>query len=912
MRFDLARWASGRPSRPSAGHRQTRLPGRGVTAALLAALTAVASALPLNPAAAAPVAPQAAVAGQTYSAVIASSVSATGPASVVGYTVTITNTGTVAYTALNPASITGNVAGVLDDASYDNDIAVSSGPAAVFAGPILTWSGPLAIGGSVTVTYSVTVDDPDNGDQSLVNTVITPPDSGGDCPFGAAAPTCTSTVAVKSYSVRKSASTTNAAPGSKITYTVTVANTGQVAYTGAAPASFTDDLTSVLDDATFNNDATASAGPSPTFASPTLSWSGPLPVAATVTVTYSVTVQNPDAGDGSLQNRVVTPPASGGSCPAASVDPRCSSSVPVRTFSVVKSASTTTADPGDTVTYTIAVTNTGTKAYPSTNPASFTDDLTGVLDDAQYNEDATATSGPAPTYTAPVLSWSGPLGVGASVTVTYSVRIASPDAGDHLLSNGVLTPPGSGGNCPSATAGADCAPPPVKVQDFSVVKTDDHLVADLGDTIRYTVVVRNTGQVEFTSVDPVGFLDSLSGVLDDATYNDDASASGGAAAPTYAAPLLSWSGPLAVGATVTVTYSVTVNNPDTGDKLLDNALVTPTRLGGCPGPPTTPNVQLAPAVLVTSCHPAAIPVRSYTVAKSSPGTTARAGGRVTYQVTVTNTGGAPYTAADPATFTDDLSGVLDDATYDNDADHGARYAAPVLSWAGAVPVGASVVVAYSVTVNAPDRGDHQLGNAVVGPNCPVGTVSATCLVSKLVQSYDVTKTTTVTSANVGDSVSYTITVKNSGQVAYTEADPASFTDDLTAVLDDASYNDDADHGATYSAPQLHWSGALPVGGVVTVTYSVTVLAPDPGDQLLTNAAVTPVGSGGDCPATAANPACATSTPVNQQFAVAPIGGGEGLALTGTDLRLPLMLALLLIVAGVAAGAGALTFKRRRA
>ncbi|MFD0573297.1 hypothetical protein ACFQ0T_33820 [Kitasatospora gansuensis] len=84
-----------------------------------------------------------------------------------------------------------------------------------------------------------------------------------------------------------------------------------------------------------------------------------------------------------------------------------------------------------------------------------------------------------------------------------------------------------------------------------------------GTKVAYTVVVRNTGTlpVDATAVD------DLSGVLDDAVY-DDADASSGTV--TYAAPKLSWSGTLQPGQSATVTYSVTVNTPDTGDRKLHN------------------------------------------------------------------------------------------------------------------------------------------------------------------------------------------------------------------------------------------------------------------------------------------------------------------------------------------------------
>ena len=53
-------------------------------------------------------------------------------------------------------------------------------------------------------------------------------------------------------------------PGATVQYTVTVTDTGQTPYTGAA---VTDDLSGVLDDAAYNGDAAATAG-SVSFASP--------------------------------------------------------------------------------------------------------------------------------------------------------------------------------------------------------------------------------------------------------------------------------------------------------------------------------------------------------------------------------------------------------------------------------------------------------------------------------------------------------------------------------------------------------------------------------------------------------------------------------------------------------------------
>ncbi|MEK8104129.1 hypothetical protein NKG94_01515 [Micromonospora sp. M12] len=72
----------------------------------------------------------------------ASSVPTTTPGATVGYTVTISNTGQTAYPTL---TVTDALAGVLDDAVYNNDAVTSAGTVG-FVSPNLTWNGPLAIG----------------------------------------------------------------------------------------------------------------------------------------------------------------------------------------------------------------------------------------------------------------------------------------------------------------------------------------------------------------------------------------------------------------------------------------------------------------------------------------------------------------------------------------------------------------------------------------------------------------------------------------------------------------------------------------------------------------------------------------------------------------------------------------------
>jgi len=57
---------------------------------------------------------------------------------------------------------------------------------------------------------------------------------------------------------------------------------------------------------------------------------------------------------------------------------------------IAVSAGSGTTTPGSVVAYTVTVTNSGQTPYTG---ATFTDPLSGVLDDAAYNGDAVATTG---------------------------------------------------------------------------------------------------------------------------------------------------------------------------------------------------------------------------------------------------------------------------------------------------------------------------------------------------------------------------------------------------------------------------------------------------------------------------------------------------------------------------------------
>ena len=101
------------------------------------------------------------------------------------------------------------------------------------------------------------------------------------------------------------------------------------------------------------------------------------------------------------------------------------------------------------------------------------------------------------------------------------------------------------------------------IPGLTIVKTANISTTTPGTTVGYTITVTDTGQTPYTGAT---VTDDLTGVLNDAAYNGDAAATAGTC--RYASPALTWTGNLSPGDSATITYSVTVDNPDTGGKLL--------------------------------------------------------------------------------------------------------------------------------------------------------------------------------------------------------------------------------------------------------------------------------------------------------------------------------------------------------
>ena len=225
--------------------------------------------------------------------------------------------------------------------------------------------------------------------------------------------------------------------------------------------------------------------------------------------------------------------------------------------------------------YTVTIADTGQTPYTG---ASVADDLTGVLDDAAYNGDASATAGSV-SFATPALTWTGSLNPGDSATVTFSVTVNNPDTGNKVLST-VVTSAATGSNCPSGSTDARCAAtvPWRRARPLLTitVTSDVPRFPDGGAGELHGDRQQRRGHPVYR-----GRLHrpARRACSTTRTYNGDASATVGSVA--FSSPDLTWTGTLAAGATATITFSVTVNDPDTGNDILASSVTSGSTGANC-------------------------------------------------------------------------------------------------------------------------------------------------------------------------------------------------------------------------------------------------------------------------------------------------------------------------------------------
>ncbi|WP_371783654.1 DUF7507 domain-containing protein [Streptosporangium subroseum] len=483
------------------------------------------------------------------------------------------HTVTYSYLIVNNGNATLTGVGVVDTAFS------GSGTPPVITCPVTTLAPQDST--TCTGTYVTTQADADAG--SIVNTAVasgTPPTGP---PVTSAPSTATVSIAsAPSLTLLKTASpSTVTAPGQTITYSYLVTNTGNATLTGVGAA-----------DTAFSGSGTPGVVTCPVTA---------LAPQASTTCTGTYVTTQADVNAGSVVNTAVasgTPPTG----PAVTSAPSTATvtATPVPGLTVVKTASPSAVSAaGQTVTYSYLVTNTGNVTLSGVGAA-----------DTVFSG-----SGTPPVITCPVTTLAPQ--ATTTCTGTYVTTQADIDAGSVANTAVASGTPPTG---PAVTSSPSTVTVTVTdVVSLTLVKTaSPSTVSAAGQTVAYSYLVTNTGNVTLTGVGVVETVFSGSGTP-----------------PVITCPVTT----LAPQATTTCTgtYVITQADVDAGS-IVNTATASGT-------PPTGPPVTSAPSTATVTGNP----VAGLTLLKTaSPSTVTAAGQTITYSYAIVNTGNATLTGVGAA------------------------------------------------------------------------------------------------------------------------------------------------------------------------------------------------------------------------------------------------------------------------
>ncbi|MBL3699786.1 DUF11 domain-containing protein, partial [Leucobacter luti] len=679
---------------------------------------------------------------------------------VADYTVTVQNTTGMPLTDF---TVTDDLSNVLDDAEISK-VSASRGEANL-AGSQLTWTGDLAVDETITITYRATVnaavdaDDEDVQDftepiAALVNSVTTTQERDGvaegvpsvrDAADAGNRDAWTTGVTVTTpidgaLKLAKSAADADgnghAAPGEVVSYTITATNVGGLTI---ADAAVQDDLSGVLAYAgapenirvaLVDRDGGDLSAPDATFTEPLLSWQGEVPAGAVLTITYDVTTKSADElypldGGEALVNSVESP---------HNVDPEGpGTSTPVEDeLTLAKTAtpnSGTEVKPGDEIVYTLTLTNKDQTADKA--GVTVTDDLSGVLPYATLQGEPSAGA----TVTDSILSWTGDVPAGETVTITYTVQVRddAPNGqviGNHASSADVREdPPGTEHEVDNPRGTVELSKSADPASGTAVRP---------GDTVTYSVTATNDAATDMVNVT---VEDTVSGP---ATVVLSSLPSGA----ELDGQTIRWTGTVPANDSVVLSYQVTVNADATAPAVIGNVVTSPDMSNDPEDPPATTH-----------------PVRTIVLDKTADpatGSTVMSGDVITYTVTATNPSAVDFT---DVTVSDSLRDIIANGTLTGSISGGAVYdpLAQSISWTGDIAAGESVVISYQVRVNDVITPEGAvLRNVVSSPDSPTSpetehpTDNPRGAVT-LAKSADPASGSTV---RPGDEVTYTVTVTN--------------------------------------------------------------------------------------------------------------------------------------------------------
>jgi uncharacterized repeat protein (TIGR01451 family) len=472
-------------------------------------------------------------------------------------------------------------------------------------------------------------------------------------------------------------------------------------------------------------------------------------------------------------------------------------------LALTKTVSNPTPNVGDTVTYTVTLSDNGPDT--ATNAQ-----VTDLLPAGLTFDSATPSQG---TYDPITGLWSvGTVAVGSPQTLVIqaTVATANPHTNTATIAHSDQFDPDTGNN----TATASDSP---QQADLVLTKTVNNAAPNVGGTITFTIALGNLGPSNATNVSvtdalPVG----LSLVSDTPSHG------------TYDPATGVWSvGTVAVGSPQTLVIQASV---------------------------TSPSPQTNTATISHSDQFDPNPGNNSASARSVSNPTPNVGDTITYTVTLTDNG---PDAATNAQVTDLLPAGV---TFVSATPSQGTYIAGTGVWtAGTVAVGSPQTLVIQASVTSPSPQTNTAAITHSDQFDPVATNNTTS-VDTTPQQADLALTKAVSDAtpNVGDTISYTVTLSNHGPDAATGVQ---VTDLLPAGV---TFVSAAPSEGTYNAASGLWIvGAVGTSSPQTLSIRATVVSPNS----QTNTAAITHADQFD-PDTANNTASTTQTPQRADLALA--------------------------------------------
>ena len=597
--------------------------------------------------------------------------------------------------------------------------------------------------------------------------------------------TCTAPV----MTVNKEADVSTADPGDKITYNITYENTG----TGDASGVVVKDT--IPDDVEFVSSSPAYSSVS----GKTYTWNiGDVSAGGSGSIILVVKVKAGTTDKKILTNLVTLyyEDVNGNPYPTEGDSVDVTVTAPVMTVS--KTASVTTADPGDEINYTLSYENTGTGMASNVK----------IIDTLPVDVDFVTSYPMYDNASGNVYTWNvGNVSGGTSGEIFVIVKVKAGLGDGTLLRNYVKLQytDANGDPLPDETDYVDVT---VTAPVMTISKTANVATADPGDEVIYTLFYVNTGSGDATDVvvkdtipDEVDFISSSPNYT---------SVSG----RTY-----TWNvGDVASGdnGTITITVKVKAFTPDK-TVITNNVTLDYDDANG------NPRDQESDSASVTITAPV------MTIRKVADVSTADPGDKITYTITYTNSGtGNATDVVVEDTIPSDTEYVSSSPVYTSVS--GNTYTWEI----GDVCAGCngSIELVVKVKVGTPDKtvltNDVTLDYDDANGN-PQDQESDSVNVTVTAPEMTVRKTADVPTADPSDQITYTIEYKNTGtgdatNVKIVDTIPA----DTTAVSATPMWNSSSGDDYTWNI------GDVSAGGSGNISFVVKVDAGTPDGRLLRN------------------------------------------------------------------------------